>query len=123
MPSHLESGEKKDRYHNLIERIVTVNHAWKLSREEFGQDFPATKSFRGVKSSLQADLIREFPEDCYLVIDPGTQHTEDPLYSVRLQRTVVINNAQKSDAEHLPCRIAEQLLTPEEIENAVNRGR
>ncbi|QXO19038.1 hypothetical protein [Vibrio ostreae] len=50
----------KLEFEEIVEQIITVS-----SREEFGNDFAATKSLKHTKSSLQATLLREFPDDAY----------------------------------------------------------
>ncbi|MGF1763388.1 hypothetical protein [Aliivibrio kagoshimensis] len=109
------------RIDNLIERIITINHAWKLSREEFGQSFCATKSFRWTKSSLQASLLRDFPRETYLKIASDNDDHEGLMYSVRLSSPIVVNGTVRRDAEHLPGFIAEQIFTPEEITQLLAR--
>lgn len=101
----------------IILRIITVNHAWKLSRDEFGNDFGATKSLRHTKSSLQATLLREFPDDTYLILATDNQDQEEEMYSVRLRRSFVVNGIERRDAEHLPVRIAQEIFTKQEINN------
>ncbi|GEA51413.1 hypothetical protein VIN01S_22170 [Vibrio inusitatus NBRC 102082] len=104
----------------VLERIVTINHAWKLSREEFGQDFVATKSLRDTKSSLQATLLREFPDDVYLRVASDSQGHDEIMYSVRLKREQEVNGRIKRDAEHLPQRIAREIFSDAEIEYFLN---
>jgi hypothetical protein len=99
----------------ILERIIAVNHAWKLSRDEFGRDFVATNSFRDTKSSLQATLIRDFPDEVYLKIASDSEQHDEIMYSVRLKREVRINGVPRIDAEHLPARIAQQIFTEQEI--------
>ncbi|MCL1143217.1 hypothetical protein [Shewanella gaetbuli] len=101
----------------IISRIIAVNHAWKLSKEQFGNNFPATNSFRDTKSSLQATLLREFSNDAYLMVATDSHDHEEQVYSVRLKHPVTINGVLRSDAEHLPARIAHDIFTIEEIES------
>jgi hypothetical protein len=105
----------KMRLDQVLERIISVNHAWKLSKGEFGADFIATNSLRDTKSSLQATLLREFPEEVYLRVASDSDDHEEALYSVRLRDKVLVNGVVREDAEHLPARIAEQIFTPSEI--------
>ncbi|EHZ7121187.1 hypothetical protein ACUOEB_002196 [Vibrio vulnificus] len=99
----------------IIERIISVNHAWKLSREEFGNEFAATQSLRHTKSSLQATLLREFPHDAYLVKATDSDTQDEDMYSVRLETPILINGFERYDAEHLPVRVADEILTKQEI--------
>ncbi len=107
----------------LLEQIVSVNHAWKLSREEFGNQFVATKSLLGTKSSLQATLLREFPMQSRLVFADDNYLHEEPLFSVRLIEPVKISSGLKRDAEHLPVRVAKALFTEFELEKLVDKGQ
>lgn len=105
----------------VISRIIAINHAWKLSREEFGSDFAVTKSLLHTKSSLQATLLREFPDDSYLLPATDNDVHDEELYSVRLRHSMVINDVLRHDAEHLPVRVAAEIFTTEEINNFLNK--
>ncbi|MGF1736508.1 hypothetical protein [Photobacterium satsumensis] len=109
------------RLDEILERVITVNHAWKLSKDEFGAEFGPTQSLRWTKSSLQATLLREFPSDTHLRIASDNEQHEEMLYSVRLKTPVVVNGVVRQDAEHLPARIANDIFTQEEIESLLNR--
>lgn len=109
------------RIDNLLERIIAVNHAWKLSREEFGQEFCATKSLRWTKSSLQATLLREFPNETSLKVATDNDAHNGLMYSVRLNIPITVSGVQRIDAEHLPSHIAEQIFNLEEINQLLNR--
>ena len=108
------------RLDELIERIITINHAWKLSRDEFGNDFCATNSFKYTKSSLQATLLREFPQDTYLVVASDNHEQGESMFSVRLRTPVVVNGVVRTDAEHLPVRVANELFTENELKQLIN---
>ena len=99
----------------LVERIITINHAWKMAREEFGNDFMATKSLRHTKSSLQATLLRDYPDNAYLLFATDNELQGEEQYSVRLTTPICINGIERVDAEHLPIRIANELFTEKEI--------
>lgn len=105
----------------LVERIITVNHAWKLSREEFGAPSAITKSLRDVKSSLQSSLLRDYPNDTYLYLDSENSSEDDILFSVRLKEPLTLAHGVRMDAEHLPKRIAVELFTEDEITQLLNR--
>tara|TARA_Y100000588_G_C14098086_1_gene857525 strand:+ start:372 stop:710 length:339 start_codon:yes stop_codon:yes gene_type:complete len=109
------------RFDEILERIITINHAWKLSRDEFGNDFVATKSFRDTKSSLQATLLREYTEEVYLKVATDSDEHGEGMYSVRLKTPIRINDTLRTDAEHLPVRIAEELFTPQELQKLLNQ--
>jgi hypothetical protein len=112
---------KRLRLDELLEQIVSINHAWKLSREEFGNDFCATRSFRETKSSLQATLLREYPDEVYLVHATDSEDHGEPMYSVRLRAPIISNGVSRHDAEHLPKRIAEDIFYSDEINQFLNR--
>lgn len=109
------------RLDEILERIITVNHAWKLSKDEFSNEFAVTQSLRWTKSSLQATLLREFPSESSLKVASDNDEHGELLYSVRLTSSVVVNGAIRNDAEHLPARIAKDIFTPEEIQSFLNR--
>lgn len=113
---------KRLRLDELLEQIVSVNHAWKLSREEFGNKFPATKSFLHTKSSLQATLLREFSEESYLILADDNALHDEQLYSVRLVNPVALKTGIKKDAEHLPVRVAKELFTEAELSQLIKQG-
>ena len=46
------------KFEQIIERIIAINHAWKLARDDFGKNSPITISLREQKSSWQANLLR-----------------------------------------------------------------
>ncbi|EOD77076.1 hypothetical protein D515_04696 [Grimontia indica] len=62
-------------------------------------------------------MLREFPDDVYLSVATDTEAHEEEMYSVRLKKPIVINGIEKSDAEHLPARLANELFTKQEINN------
>jgi hypothetical protein len=62
------------KINNIIERIITLNHAWKLSRDKFGGNHAITESLRLQKSSWQATLLRDFPDAAYLRNEILTRH-------------------------------------------------
>jgi hypothetical protein len=107
----------------LLEQIVSVNHAWKLSREEFGNKFVATTSFLSTKSSLQATLLRDFPGQSYLVLADDNDRHDEVLFSVRLTSPIRLSKGVKHDAEHLPVRVAKELFTESELTQIMARNK
>ncbi|KZY88880.1 hypothetical protein A3744_15735, partial [Oleiphilus sp. HI0073] len=104
-----------------VYQIVTLNHAWKRQRELRGAAHPTVKALQRRKSSLQVSLLRDQYLHAYLRLDQDNMEGE-PLYSVRLRSPVKINNYPfRSDAEHIPVRIAEELLTLEELKTMVKK--
>ncbi|MFS1439370.1 hypothetical protein [Shewanella sp. 10N.286.48.A6] len=98
----------------LINRIIRFNHAWKLAQKQYGDSSPITLSLRDQKACLQAQLLREH-SGVYLVLDKDSE-TEEPLYSVQLETAIPIDSlGYRTDAEHLPVRIAEKLLSKKEL--------
>lgn len=100
---------------SVVERIVTINHAWKLAQEEFGSNNPITLSLRDQKSSWQATLIRDFPEQVFLRIDEENSTPEEKLFSVRLKAPLQLDHSIRTNAEHLPERIAKSLFWDSEL--------
>lgn len=98
-------------YSELVRKIISFNHCWKMAQTRFGASSPITKMLRDQKSVLQCALLRK--RLSYLKID--NEAVDEPLYSVRLIEPITINGCIRTDAEHLPVRLAEELLTQEEI--------
>ncbi|MEH2283775.1 MAG: hypothetical protein V7K90_21025 [Nostoc sp.] len=94
----------------LVNEIVAVNHAWKVARELFGQDSPLSISSRDLKTCLQVRLLRSYaPEKVYLIEDKKSEG--EPVYSLCLREPI----GDRLYAEHLPMRIAEEVLTDKEL--------
>ena len=102
----------------IVERIICLNHAWKISRETFGAKHNITESLRWQKSSWQASLLRFHSDAAYLKYDEDNLDGET-LLSVRLTRTIEINGVLRRDAEHMPLRIAEELFSVDELETLI----
>ncbi|MBN3924840.1 hypothetical protein [Nostoc sp. NMS4] len=95
----------------LVNEIVAVNHAWKVARELFGQDSPLSISSRDLKTCLQVRLLRSYaPKQVYLIEDK--QSEGEPVYSLCLRESI----GTRLYAEHLPMRIAKEVLTDKELE-------
>jgi hypothetical protein len=95
----------------LVEEIVAVNHAWKVACELFGQDSPLSISSRDLKTCLQVRLLRSYaPEQVYLIEDKKAEG--EPVYSLRLREPI----GNRLYAEHLPIRVAEEVLTDKELQ-------
>ena len=95
----------------LVREIDAVNHAWKVAAE-FGDIPQLAESLKEMKSRLQVRLLRlHAPDRVYLELDEETESSE-PLYDLRLREPV----AGRTDAAHLPVRVANEILSPEEIE-------
>ncbi|MDM7861906.1 hypothetical protein QTP81_14985 [Alteromonas sp. ASW11-36] len=101
-----------------VERIITLNHAWKVARDEFGADHSITNALRLQKSSWQATLLRSFPSDTYLKRDNENIDGES-LLSVRLSKPLNINGHVRNDAEHIPERMARHLFFDDELTDLI----
>ena len=98
-------------FYQDVEEIVAVNRAWKASQRLIGPETNMSRSFRNLKGYLQAKLLRKYPEWVYLEIDERAE-SDEPLYGLKLvQRT-----SDRTNAEHLPVRVAHEIFTPNEIQ-------
>lgn len=103
----------------LIYQITSINRAWKHAREQWGDKSSIAVMLREIKSSLQVSIIRSFPSSVYLKLDTENMEGE-PLYSVRLSEPVMLpNNVVRSDVEHMPVRMAEELFSSDELKRLV----
>lgn len=94
----------------LVKQIKAINSAWKVAGKLYGKDSPLSTSSRDLKSCLQIRLLRSYaPQNVYLAIDNQTEG--EPLYGLRLRES--IDNCE--DADHMPIRVAKEILLPEEI--------
>lgn len=105
----------------LIYQITSINRAWKLAREKWGEDSKIALMLRQRKSSLQSRLIRDNCGKVFLKLDTENTEGED-LYSVRFYTEITLpNGVLRADAEHLPVRLAEELFTSTELDKLVHR--
>lgn len=108
----------------IIERVVTLNRAWKIAlanieRAQTNDEIEVCKAIaerlQQQKSNWQATLIRAYPNEVWLKIDQDNDYSET-LYSVRFGAGVNLSDGScKKDAEHLPVRMAEEILTKQEL--------
>lgn len=96
----------------LVREIVAVNHAWKMAAACYGADTPLAISSRELKSRLQVRLLREYSGVVYLELDSEVEPGVEPLYGLKLRQPL----SGYRDAAHIPCRVARELLSEEEIE-------
>jgi hypothetical protein len=95
----------------LVKQIKAINSGWKVASDLFGDSSPLSTSSRDLKSCLQVCLLRSYaPDKVYLTID--NQAEGEPLFGLRLRES--IDNCK--DADHIPVRVAKEILLPEEIE-------
>ena len=94
----------------LVEEIVAVNRAWKVACDLFKNTSPLATSLRDLKTCKQVRLLQIYgPKQVYLALDP--EASGEPLFGVRLRQPL----GTRQDAEHLPIRVAEEVLSPEEL--------
>ena len=84
-----------------------------------GDNSPIANLLKFRKSSLQVELLRNFPEQVYLVVADDNSEETELLYSVRLKKEINVNNVIRRDVEHLPARIAEEYLTEDELTRCI----
>ncbi len=109
----------KLKIESILERIITINHAWKLARDEYGARTPLTQSLREQKSSWQATLIRDYPKHIYLKVDTDNSSEDETLLSVRLKAPIIVGQVRRTDAEHIPLRIAKNLFWEDELKQLI----
>tara|TARA_B100000446_G_C10239549_1_gene229008 strand:+ start:100 stop:492 length:393 start_codon:yes stop_codon:yes gene_type:complete len=109
---------KRLNIHNILNRIISLNHAWKIAREDFGARNNITTALRRQKASWQASLLRYYPDAAYFKQDEDNVDGEE-LLSVRLSTPITIDGSLRNDAEHMPLRIAEELFTHEELASLI----
>ncbi len=103
--------ELNPRLETLITEITAINKAWKqVSEELLDHNAGLAISLRDLKSSLQLRLLQNYPQQVSLVLDEDIE-SEEPLYSLRLHEPI---NGHWN-AAHLPVRVAEELLTEQEL--------
>ena len=99
----------------LVGKITLFNHNWKRACEQWGSDSALATMLRHRKSDLQVELLSIVPRVCYLKPDTDNQDGE-PLFSVRLNQPITLKNGVvRTDADHMPVRIAQSLLTEQEL--------
>ena len=103
---------------DLVSKIISFNHCWKMAQQRYGNTSAMARMLRDQKSVLQAALLRE--NHAYLKPDPDAE--EEPLFSVRLRKPVVLNGLTRIDAEHMPVRLAEELFTEQELTIMTSKG-
>ena len=109
--NHIKTLTMKDytrTFERLIQEIVAINQAWKVS-DELSPNLG--KSLKDLKNRLQVRLLRSYPQEVRLELDTETE-SEEPLYSLRLLHPI----DNRWHAEHLPVRVAKKLLSNEELQ-------
>ncbi|MGA9380875.1 MAG: hypothetical protein WBV73_19090 [Phormidium sp.] len=98
-------------FEELITEIAAINQAWKVSKELSPN---LGNSLKDLKNRLQVRLLRNAPERVYLELDTATE-SEEPLYSLRLRQPI----GNRWNAEHLPVRVAQEMLSDEELKQLI----
>jgi hypothetical protein len=110
--NHIKALTMKDYtpdFDQLVQEIVAINQAWKVS-EELSANLG--NSLKDLKNRLQVRLLRSYaPQKVCLELDTTTE-SEEPLYGLRLLHPI----DNRCYAEHLPVRVAEELLSSEELQ-------
>ena len=103
---------------NFVRQIVGFNRSWHSSQKRYGEQHPLATLARDKKSALQVELLRSYPHDVWL--EEHNITGKEPLFTVKLSNPVYLNNNEKKDnADHLPNRIARELLTHSELQRFV----
>lgn len=101
----------------LVEEIVAVNRAWKVACDLFEETSPLATSLRDLKTCKQVRLLQTYGiTQVYLALDPASKG--EPLFSVRLRQAL----GTRQDAEHLPVRVAEAVLSPAELNRLIKNN-
>ncbi|MDF1761812.1 MAG: hypothetical protein P1U57_00245 [Oleibacter sp.] len=99
----------------LVGIITLYNHNWKRACEQWGSDSHIAIMLRHRKSDVQVRLLTMESGGAYLKRDFDNLDGE-PLFSVRLNSSVTLDNGMvRNDADHIPVRVAEELLSKHEI--------
>lgn len=103
------------RVNDLVTKITLFNHNWKRACEQWGGNSPIATMLRHRKSDLQVQLLLMGRNTAYL--RPDVENIEgEALFSVRLTSPITLDNGiVRTDADHMPVRVAEELLTPQDI--------
>lgn len=103
-----------------IQRIHRMNQAWKLATQRLGSDAPLSQALRDRKACNQVGLLRAFPDQVWLQNDEQTE-ADEPLLSVRFNLALSDRLAGRVDADHLPLRLAQELLTEDELARSLTK--
>ncbi len=99
-------------FEELITEIAAINQAWKVSKELSPN---LGNSLKDLKNRLQVRLLRNYaPERLFLELDTATE-SEEPLYSLRHRQPI----GNRWNAEHLPVRVAKEMLSDEELKQLI----
>ena len=98
----------------LLKEIHSVNHAWKAAKELFEDPAsPIANSLRDLKIRLQVRLLRsQSALGKVRLLEDVTSGASEAVYGLLLVQPI----DGYADAAHLPIRVAQEHLSPEEIE-------
>ena len=109
----------------LVDQIDRFNRVWHSLR---GRNSGAAAlscvhdALRARKGELQVRLLRTWPNRCRLFLASADENHGEPMLTLRLAPPVELPNGnQRSDANHLPLRVAEALLTAAELAHMLER--
>ena len=108
----------EESLHNLVRQIVGFNRAWHRAQNLYGKKHAFSTAARDRKSAIQVKLLRNYSDQVWL--ERHDYDGSEELYSVCLAQPVLLRSGErKYNAEHLPKRIAEEILTEEELEKFI----
>ncbi len=96
----------------LVQEIVAVNKAWKVASEAFNSHSGLAQSLRDLKTRLQVRLLYCYAPKLVCLVEDRDTESDEPLYGLKLNYPI----AGFRDAAHLPIRVAQEVLSPTEIE-------
>ena len=102
----------------LVTEIIAVNLAWKEAVEVGDHLSAIALSLAQLKTRLQVRLLHQYaPDRVYLQLDTENQGLEgEALYGLILRQPI----ANYWNAAHLPVRIAQKMLSSEELQQFIN---
>jgi len=116
--------ESSLRLKEIVDRIVSINRAWKVAKED-SSPFINTcmaQRLRDQKSAWQVELFRCYPEQVWFKLDLES-YPDGSVFSVRwISQPIFSSDGDiKWNAEHIPVEVAKQLLTETEFKLAINK--
>jgi hypothetical protein len=101
----------------LVKEIIAVNQAWKLACDMGECSTAIAHSLADLKNRLQVRLLRTYaPEKVYLQIDTSSDSAPtEQLYGLMLRQPI----KNYWNAAHLPVRVAQQLMSPQELQKFI----
>lgn len=114
----METSKIIPTFEELVQEITAVNQAWKEAMKMGEHLNHVAHSLANLKTRLQVRLLRQYaPERVYLQLDTQNQGIEgEELYGLILRQSL----AGYWNAAHLPVRIAETVLSVQELEQFIN---